>query len=78
MQFGNYPLHAAASGNHIVVVQYLLQAKADAFMQNKVGDILQFLSGGKEFACSRMRCALLLGVKERMICPGLQSDWSEV
>ena len=76
MQLGNYPLHAAASENHIEVVQYLLQKKANASMRNQVGDI--FLSGGKEFACSRMRCALLLGVKERMICPGLQSDWSEV
>ena len=75
MQFGNVPLHAAASENHVQIVQYLLQKKANTSLQNKVGDILQFLSGGKEFACSRI---LLLGVKERMICSGLQSDWSEV
>ena len=69
MQFGNVPLHAAAAGNHVEVVQYLLQKKANVTLQNKVGDI---------FACGRMRCALLLGVKVRMICSALQSDWSEV
>ena len=76
MQFGNVPLHAAAAANHIEVVQYLLQKKANATLQNNVGDI--FLSEGKEFACSHILCALLLGVKERMICSGFQSDWSGV
>ena len=55
MQFGNFPLHAAAAGNHVEVVQYLLQKQANATLQNEVGDI--FLSEGKEFACSRTRCA---------------------
>ena len=47
MQFGNFPLHEAAAKNHVGVVQYLLQKKANATLQNKVGDI---------FARSRMRC----------------------
>ena len=76
MQFGNFPLHAAAAGNHVEVVQYLLQKQANATLQNKVGDI--FLSEGKDFVCIRTRCAFLLGVKVRMICSGFQSDWNGV
>ena len=53
MQFGNFPLHAAAFGNHVKVVQYLLEKKADLTLLNKVGDI---------FACSRIRCAWLLAI----------------
>ena len=51
MQYGNYPLHAAAAGDHVEVVKYLLEKKANLSLHNKVGDI---------FACTRIRCALLL------------------
>ena len=65
MQIGNASLHMAALGNHIAVVQCLLQHKASATLQNNVGDVFCF--EGTEFAYNDMRRALLLGVKNYLI-----------